>query len=260
MAVAGAALATGLIAERAGLTASAVLPGVGGGRARAGRLGAVRTGDARARGSSSESMTAAESRRLDAGGRPGVARSAGWPIVRRTSIGDRRLFAASQAGLVNNLNDGMAWGLLTAVSSRRGACRSSRSACSPRRTRRCGACCRSGSGALVRPDRSSPADRDRHARPGRGDRRHRARVTASALAGGGGRPGPRHGDGLPDPHRGGRRRRGSVLARVGDRGLPACGADLGFAAGAIVSGLVADAAGMPAAIWLVAVLTARVRE
>jgi MFS family permease len=32
--------------------------------------------------------------------------------------------------------------------------------------------------------------------------------------------------------------------------------DLGFAVGAIVSGLVADAAGIPAAIWLVAVLTA----
>ena len=30
----------------------------------------------------------------------------------RTSFGDRSLSAASQAGLVNNLNDGMAWGLL----------------------------------------------------------------------------------------------------------------------------------------------------
>ena len=33
-------------------------------------------------------------------------------IFRLTSWGDRRLFAVSQAGLVNNLNDGMAWGLL----------------------------------------------------------------------------------------------------------------------------------------------------
>ncbi|MGI8476107.1 MAG: MFS transporter [Thermomicrobiales bacterium] len=32
-------------------------------------------------------------------------------IFRRTSWQDRRLFAVSQAGLVNNLNDGMAWGL-----------------------------------------------------------------------------------------------------------------------------------------------------
>jgi MFS family permease len=34
-----------------------------------------------------------------------------WEIFRRTSFGDRNLFAASQAGLVNNLNDGMSWGL-----------------------------------------------------------------------------------------------------------------------------------------------------
>ena len=32
-------------------------------------------------------------------------------IFRRTSIGDRDLSSVSQAGLVNNLNDGMAWGL-----------------------------------------------------------------------------------------------------------------------------------------------------
>lgn len=32
-------------------------------------------------------------------------------IFRRTSYGDRNLFAASQAGLVNNLNDGMSWGI-----------------------------------------------------------------------------------------------------------------------------------------------------
>jgi MFS family permease len=34
-----------------------------------------------------------------------------WTIFQQTSWRDRRLFAASQAGLVNNLNDGMAWGL-----------------------------------------------------------------------------------------------------------------------------------------------------
>ncbi|MEW5985152.1 MAG: MFS transporter [Chloroflexota bacterium] len=33
-------------------------------------------------------------------------------IFARTTWGDRTLFAACQAGLVNNLNDGMAWGLL----------------------------------------------------------------------------------------------------------------------------------------------------
>jgi MFS family permease len=34
-----------------------------------------------------------------------------WEVFRRTSFGDRNLFAASQAGLVNNLNDGMSWGI-----------------------------------------------------------------------------------------------------------------------------------------------------
>jgi len=34
-----------------------------------------------------------------------------WEVFRRASIGDRNLFAASQAGLVNNLNFGMSWGI-----------------------------------------------------------------------------------------------------------------------------------------------------
>lgn len=36
-------------------------------------------------------------------------------IFRRTSLGDRNLSSVSQAGLVNNLNDGMAWGLFPLV-------------------------------------------------------------------------------------------------------------------------------------------------
>ena len=34
-----------------------------------------------------------------------------WDIFALTSFRDRNLFAASQAGLVNNLNDGMSWGI-----------------------------------------------------------------------------------------------------------------------------------------------------
>jgi MFS family permease len=34
-----------------------------------------------------------------------------WSVFRRASFGDRNLFAASQAGLVNNLNFGMSWGI-----------------------------------------------------------------------------------------------------------------------------------------------------
>ncbi|TMC62299.1 MAG: MFS transporter, partial [Chloroflexi bacterium] len=58
----------------------------------------------------------------------------------------------------------------------------------------------------------------------------------------------------------------TLLAAVGDVAEPrwrgsALGVyrlwrDLGFAAGAILAGIVADAAGIPAAIWLVAIVTA----
>jgi MFS family permease len=34
-----------------------------------------------------------------------------WQIFRLASFGERNLFAAAQAGLVNNLNDGMSWGI-----------------------------------------------------------------------------------------------------------------------------------------------------
>jgi MFS family permease len=34
-----------------------------------------------------------------------------WRIFALTTFGDRNLFAACQAGLVNNLNDGMSWGI-----------------------------------------------------------------------------------------------------------------------------------------------------
>ncbi len=50
---------------------------------------------------------------LELAGHATAAEPAGfWEIFRRTSFGDRNLFAASQAGLVNNLNDGMSWGIL----------------------------------------------------------------------------------------------------------------------------------------------------
>ena len=43
---------------------------------------------------------------------PGIESSLGFgEVFLRTSLTDRNLFAASQAGLVNNLNDGMSWGI-----------------------------------------------------------------------------------------------------------------------------------------------------
>jgi len=50
--------------------------------------------------------------RLEMAAHAPIAASLGfWQVFRRTSFGDRNLFAASQAGLVNNLNDGMSWGI-----------------------------------------------------------------------------------------------------------------------------------------------------
>ena len=43
---------------------------------------------------------------------PAIAAVGFWEVFRRASFGDRNLFAASQAGLVNNLNDGMSRGIL----------------------------------------------------------------------------------------------------------------------------------------------------
>jgi MFS family permease len=42
---------------------------------------------------------------------PAAAALGFWDIFTLTSFRDRNLFAASQAGLVNNLNDGMSWGI-----------------------------------------------------------------------------------------------------------------------------------------------------
>jgi len=49
---------------------------------------------------------------LETSRHPHQATSVGfWEVFNRTSFRDRNLFAASQAGLVNNLNDGMSWGI-----------------------------------------------------------------------------------------------------------------------------------------------------
>ena len=50
--------------------------------------------------------------RLESGRNQKPAEPVGfWKIFALTSYGDRNLFAACQAGLVNNLNDGMSWGI-----------------------------------------------------------------------------------------------------------------------------------------------------
>jgi MFS family permease len=101
LAVAGAALASGVIAARSGLRPEPFYLGVA--FAIAGLLLSVffvRDSHAHAR----------HEGRLQGSSESGSAPSF-RDIFALTSWRDRRLFAVSQAGLVNNLNDGMAWGL-----------------------------------------------------------------------------------------------------------------------------------------------------
>ncbi len=99
LAVGLTALATGSIAERYGLRPTPFYLGIG--YALAGlALSALVVRDTRAHVA------------LELAQHPSPAQKARfWEVFRRTSFGDRNLFAASQAGLVNNLNDGMSWGL-----------------------------------------------------------------------------------------------------------------------------------------------------
>jgi len=246
VAVAAAALATGLIAETAGLRPAPFFLGL----AVAGLgLGVSGLFVRETRGHATLESSAAA---LGAGG---ASARLGWrAIVRRTSIGDRRLFAASQAGLVNNLNDGMAWGLLPLFFASRGLpvveiailaatypavwglLQIGTGAWSDRVGRRplivVGMLMQAGAIGVI----------------ASGEGFDTWLVAAAGLG---------VGTALVYP---------TLIAVVADVAAPSWRAsaigvyrlwrDLGFAVGAIVSGLVADAAGMPAAIWLVAVLTA----
>ena len=102
LAVAGAALASGYIASQLRAAAGAVLPRRRLRRGRARAVARLRARHARA--------TPGTRRRLQGGAATDAAPSF-REIFALTSWKDRRLFAVSQAGLVNNLNDGMAWGL-----------------------------------------------------------------------------------------------------------------------------------------------------
>jgi MFS family permease len=101
LAVAAAALASGYLASRYGLRPEPFMLGVV--FALAGLIVSaafVRDSHPHARHEGGLARTAA------------CAAPSFGEIFRLTSWKDRRLFATSQAGLVNNLNDGMAWGLL----------------------------------------------------------------------------------------------------------------------------------------------------
>ncbi len=96
-AVAVTAIATGFIASAAGLRPAPFLLGL----AFAGL------------GLGASALFVRETRgHVEVEGRRTTATVTWRTVARRTTIGDPSLSAASQAGLINNLNDGMAWGLL----------------------------------------------------------------------------------------------------------------------------------------------------
>ena len=240
-AVAGSALATGYVAARSGLRPEPFYLGV----AYVALGGALSIfivkethGHARAEAA------------MDRGGERLSSSQVFW----RTSLGDRDLSSVSQAGLVNNLNDGMAWGLfplhfaaagmsLAQVGTLAavypgvwGLSQLATGALSDRAGRKWpiagGLAVQAGAIALV-------AAADSFA----------GFAAAQALLG--------LGTALVYP---------TLLAAIGDVAHPSWRAsavgvyrlwrDLGYAAGALLAGIVADLVGVPASILVVAALTA----
>jgi MFS family permease len=103
IAVAGAALATGWIAASYGLRPQPFYLGVA--------FVVIGLGLSAVAIRETSSHVALESRLIGLNGRAPSPGDVFW----RTTLRDRDLSAVSQAGLVNNLNDGMAWGLLPFV-------------------------------------------------------------------------------------------------------------------------------------------------
>jgi MFS family permease len=187
-------------------------------------------------------------------GRPGGERLSTREVVARTSLREPALSACSQAGLVNNLNDGLAWGLLPLLFIRGGLPVGQVglvAALYPAVW---------GLGQLVTGPLSDRLGRKPLITGG-------MLVQAAALAGcalaGSFLPWAASavllgvGTAMVYP---------TLLAAIGDVAHPSWRAsavgvyrlwrDAGFAVGAVLAGLVADLAGLEAAVWAVAALTA----
>jgi MFS family permease len=103
LAVAGAALATGWLAEAYGLRPAPFLFGLA--------VAAIGLGVSAVFVHETREHARLEARLHPPPGGPTEAEAAGRGIFVRTTFTDPALSSASQAGLVNNLNDGLAWGL-----------------------------------------------------------------------------------------------------------------------------------------------------
>ena len=210
LAVAGAALASGFIASNAGLRPEPFYLGIV--FALAGLVlsaGFVRDSQAHAR----------HEGRLH-GGSVTAAAPSFWEIFTLTSWKDRRLFAVSQAGLVNNLNDGMAWGLFPLFFTAGGLPINQIAILSALYPAVWGLG-QLGTGALSDHIGRKPLITGGHGAASPGHLRHRGHLGLSAL---GDRRHPlrtRHGDGLPDPPGRHRRYRPSGMAGLIGGRLPA---------------------------------------
>jgi len=249
VAVAAAALATGLIAAEAGLRPAPFFLGLA--------VAGVGLGVSVLFVRETHGHVALEAANAGAAASPDSTTSTtpGWrAVVRRTSIGDPRLFAASQAGLVNNLNDGMAWGLLPLFFATRGLSVVEIAILAATYPAVWGVL-QIGTGALSDRVGRRPLivagmliQAAAIAAIAAGDGFAAWVIAAAALG---------VGTAMVYP---------TLIAVIADVAAPSWRAsaigvyrlwrDLGFAVGALVSSLVADAAGMPAAIVLVATLTA----
>ncbi len=164
------------------------------------------------------------------------------------------LFAACQAGLVNNLNDGMSWGLYPLFFAAHGLGVASIGVDQGRLSRSCGASCRSEPGSCPIGSAASRLIAWGMVVQAGGIwltvlvPSYGAWLVGAALQG--------LGTAMVYP---------TLLAAITDHASPTWRAsslgvyrfwrDLGYAVGALISGLVADALGFEAAIHLVAVLT-----
>jgi MFS family permease len=174
-------------------------------------------------------------------------------VVWHTTVGDRNLSSVSQAGFINNLNDGMSWGLFPLFFAAAGLTLTqigTLAAIYPATW---------GIGQLVAGPISDRVGRKWLIAPGMWVQAVGiAIVTASATFGGFAAGAALLGVGTAMVYP-------TLLAAIGDVAHPTWRAssigvyrlwrDLGYAAGALVTGVTADALGMGAAMWLVAALT-----
>jgi MFS family permease len=242
-ALAGSALATGWIAAAYGLRPEPFYPGIG--FVIVGlMLSALLVRDTRHHVSQESALV---------GVLPPKSHPTSRDVFWRTTVGDRNLSSVSQAGLVNNLNDGMAWGLFPLVFAAAGM-----------------NLAQIGSLAAIYPATWSVAQLATGALSDRTGRKWLivsgmwlqaagiALITVTntfpQFAGGAVLLGI--GTAMVYP---------TLLAAVGDVAHPSWRAsaigvyrlwrDLGYALGALLAGLVADAFGLQAAMWAIAALT-----